>query len=255
MLGPSTRESAGEAPGATGEGSSFCTLGLAEDFGRSVLQRCWTLQSPVHSGSDKGGQQGWARGDKTGERQSKAGQGQMASVEADFPTSNCFCYLIMSQTGKHPPPHLSISGATFAAGPGEVPRNRDKTTGCSLRLQSSNQDPADSTPRQLLGMGTGRWCWLRFGCGAQCRKISSSQGPPEGQLQCQARLAQGSFCIWASVENNLLPLTTPCYSRLTMGKLRSKAVREPAPITAVQARAECKAVCFTSTQCRISPQL
>lgn len=41
-----------EAPCASGEGFSFCTL--AEDFGRSFLQRRWILQSVVHPGSDNG---------------------------------------------------------------------------------------------------------------------------------------------------------------------------------------------------------
>lgn len=50
-----------DAPGTPGEGSSFCTLGLAEDFGSSVLQRCWTLQFPVRPGGDNGQPQGWAR--------------------------------------------------------------------------------------------------------------------------------------------------------------------------------------------------
>lgn len=78
-------------------------------------------------------------------------------------------------------------------------------------------------------------------CEAQRRKMSCSQGPPAGQLLCQTQLTHGSLCTQGSAENNLLPLTAPCYSQLKMGKLRPKAVREPAPITAVQARAACAA--------------
>lgn len=40
----------------------FCPLGLAEDFGRSFLQRRWTLQSPIHSGSDNGQPAGLGQG-------------------------------------------------------------------------------------------------------------------------------------------------------------------------------------------------
>lgn len=70
--------------------------------------------------------------------------------------------------------------------------------------------------------------------GVRCRKMSCSQGPPPGQLQRQACLTQGSFCTQGSAENNVLPLTTPCYSWLMIGKLRRRAVQEPAPITAMQ---------------------
>lgn len=71
---------------------------------------------------------------------------------------------------------------------------------------------------------------------AQDRKRSCSQDPPAGQLPCQAQLTHSSFCTQGSAENNLLSLASPCYSKLKVGKRRPKAVREPAPNTAVQAR-------------------
>lgn len=59
------------------------------------------------------------------------GQSQMAGVAADFPTSNCFCYLIASQAGKHPPCAQYLWGHLLGW-PGEVPRNHDNAAGCGL---------------------------------------------------------------------------------------------------------------------------
>lgn len=61
-LGQGPRRLAGDTPGAPGEGPAFCTLGLAEDFGRSFLQRRRTLQFPVHPGGDNGQPAGLSQG-------------------------------------------------------------------------------------------------------------------------------------------------------------------------------------------------
>lgn len=100
-----TRSLAGDAPGAHGRGASLCTLGLVADF---VISSCkpWDAVIPLS-----------ILGVRVGGQQAERGQaGPDGSVVAHVPTSNCFCYLIMSQAGKHPP-HADISGATFAAGP------------------------------------------------------------------------------------------------------------------------------------------
>ena len=49
---------AGEAPGARGQGASFCTLGLVADFVISFLQTAGCSNSPVHPGSESG----WSAG-------------------------------------------------------------------------------------------------------------------------------------------------------------------------------------------------
>ena len=53
----------------------------------------------------------------------------MASVAADFPTSNCFCSLIVSQAGKHPP-HAHYLRGQLLGWLGEVPRAHDNGAGC-----------------------------------------------------------------------------------------------------------------------------
>lgn len=154
-LGQVPRSLTADAPGAPGEGSSFYTLGLAEDFGSSFLQRCWTLQFPVHPGGDNGQPAGLGPGDKLGERQSRAGQGQMASVEADFPTSNCFCYLIMSQAGKHPPPRLVSLGPPLLQAQGKFPGTKIRLPDATSDFSAPTRILQTATPGQLFRMGMG----------------------------------------------------------------------------------------------------
>lgn len=150
-----------------------------------------------------GSQQGWARGDKLGERQSRAGQGQMEGVKVDFPTSNCFCYLIMSQTGKHPPPRLVSRGPPSLPAQGKFPGTKISLPDAASRLQSSNQDPADSDPWAIVCGRNGRWCRLRcWECGAgRCpaakvlHQVSCNARPASPRALSALRALQKTMCF------------------------------------------------------------
>lgn len=80
----------------------------------------------------------------------------MAGVAADFPTSNCFCYLIASQAGKHPPCAQYLRGHLLGW-PGEVSRNRDSAAGCGPDFSAPIRilQTAPPPPQQLFEMGAG----------------------------------------------------------------------------------------------------
>lgn len=79
----------------------------------------------------------------------------MASVEADFPTSNCFCYLIMSQAGKHPPPRLVSLGPPLLQAQGKFPGTEIRLPDAASDFRSPTRILQAATQGQLFGMGTG----------------------------------------------------------------------------------------------------
>lgn len=85
----------------------------------------------------------------------------MAGVAADFPTSNCFCYLIILQAGKHPPPFLVSLGPPSPQAQGKFPGTEISLPDAASDFRAPTRILQTATPWQLFGMGIGRWCQLR----------------------------------------------------------------------------------------------
>lgn len=79
----------------------------------------------------------------------------MAGVEADFPTSNCFCYLIMSQAGKHPPPCLVSLGPPSLPAQGKFPGTKIRLPDAASDFRAPDRILQTATPGQLFGTGMG----------------------------------------------------------------------------------------------------
>lgn len=79
----------------------------------------------------------------------------MASVEADFPTSNCFCYLIVSQAGKHPPPRLVSLGPPLMQAQGKFPGTKIRLPDATSDFSAPTGILQTATPGQLFRMGKG----------------------------------------------------------------------------------------------------
>lgn len=94
-------------------------------------------------------------GETTEEGGEHGREGQMAGVEDDFPTSNCFCCLILSWAGRRHPHAWYLWGHLHG--------RRGKFPGTEIRQPDAASDLRAPTrilqtaPRRLFGMGTGRW--------------------------------------------------------------------------------------------------
>lgn len=163
-------------------GASLGTLGLAVDFGGSFLQP-GCCNCPVHPGSDDRSASRPGPGEMNGDSgRAGPGQGQMA---ADFPTSNCFCYLIMSQAGKTTRPTPRISGHLLA-GRGKFP-GTEITLPDAAHTRELRPGSCRQRPPAIVGGGNRDMMQTLVPRGARGRKTSRGQGPPAGQQQSQAR--------------------------------------------------------------------
>lgn len=155
----------------------------------------------------------------------------MACVVADFPTSNCFCYLIMSQAGKHPPPLLVSLGPPSPPAQGKFPGTEIRLPDAASDFRAPTRILQPATPWQLFGAGIGRGCQLR-----SCVEPAQEGVPQPRSSKRSAAVpglsSPGLFLNSGSTEHSLLPLAAPCHSQPVMWGTEARGVGEAAPVTA-----------------------